>query len=85
VVKAVRGHVLSNALAEADRHATGVPEEQREQMRRLARSVARALLHQPTVALRDADATSEQGRALLNHATALFGLEDLPGDGRMGV
>jgi glutamyl-tRNA reductase len=53
-------------------------------MRRLARSVARALLHQPTVALRDADPASERGRALLRHASELFGVAEPLDDERIG-
>ena len=76
LVKAVRAQVLDRAMAEADRYTAKAPEEQREQMRHLARSVARALLHGPTVALRDADPASEAGRALLSHASTLFGIEE---------
>jgi glutamyl-tRNA reductase len=84
VVKAVRRHVLERALTEADRYAGRAPDGQREQMRRLARSVARALLHQPTVALRDADPASERGRALLRHASELFGVAEPFDDERIG-
>lgn len=76
VLKALRSQVLNRALAEAERHAKGASEEQREQMRRLALSVARALLRQPTVILREADPTSDEGRKLLAHATTLFGIEE---------
>jgi len=76
VVEAVRRSMLERAMSEADRYAGRAPDEQREQMRRLARSVARAILHQPTVALRDADPSSAHGRALLEHASELFGVED---------
>jgi glutamyl-tRNA reductase len=84
VVEAVRRHVLERALTEADRYAGRASDGQREQMRRLARSVARALLHQPTVALRDADPASERGRALLRHASELFGVAEPLDDERIG-
>lgn len=74
VVKAVRARVLEQAMAEADRRAAKVPAEQRAAMRRLARSVARSLLHHPTITLREADPTSDRGRALIDHASALFGV-----------
>ena len=76
VLKALRSQVLNRALAEAERHAKGASEEQLEQMRRLALSVARALLRQPTVTLREADPTSDEGRKLIAHATTLFGIEE---------
>ena len=41
VLKAVREQVLNNAMTVADRYAAKAPEEQREQMRQLARAVAR--------------------------------------------
>jgi len=78
VVRALRSHVLERALGEAERYAGRVPEEQREHLRRLARSIARSILHRPTVALRDADPASEEGRSLLRHGPALFGLADNP-------
>jgi glutamyl-tRNA reductase len=84
VVKAVRRHVLERALTEADRHAGRASDGRRDEMRRLARSVARALLHQPTVALRDADPASERGRALLRHASELFGVAEPFDDERIG-
>jgi glutamyl-tRNA reductase len=76
VVKALRSHVLERALGEAERYAGRVPEEQREHLRRLARSIARSILHRPTTALRDADPASEEGRSLLRHGPALFGVAD---------
>jgi glutamyl-tRNA reductase len=76
VVEAVRRRMLDRAMIEAERYASRAPEEQKEQMRRLARSVARAILHQPTVVLRDVDPSSERGRALLEHASKLFGVDE---------
>jgi glutamyl-tRNA reductase len=80
LVRAVRQRTLERALSEADKLAGAASDADRERMRRLARSVARAILHQPTVALRDADASSDQGRALLEHASTLFGVRDLGDD-----
>lgn len=76
LVRAVRQRTLERALTEADK-VGAASDEERERMRRLARSVARAILHQPTVALRDVDASSDRGRALLEHASALFGVDDV--------
>ncbi len=75
VVKAVREQVLETARAEAERYARGRSEKERQDVLRLARSVARSLLHTPTVALRDADPTNAEGRKLLESATSLFGVE----------
>jgi glutamyl-tRNA reductase len=80
VVEAVRRRMLDRAMTEAERHVSRVPDDQKEQMRRLARSVARAILHQPTVALRDVDASSERGRVLLEHASKLFGVDEVADD-----
>ena len=75
VLRAVRAHVLDVAQEEAERFSRGRTDEEREQIRRFARSMARTLLHQPTVALRDADPGSDSGRSILNAAPALFGVE----------
>lgn len=75
ILKAVRDQALTRALAEADRYADGAAVEQRQEMRRLARSVTRAILHQPTVAIRHADPETRKGRALLESVTALFGVD----------
>jgi glutamyl-tRNA reductase len=74
VLRAVREQVLELAGAEAERFGQGRSEREREEMRRFARSLARTLLHPPTVALRTADPDSDEGRALLESATALFGV-----------
>lgn len=75
VLRAVRAHVLDVANEEAERFARGRTDEEREQIRRFARSMARTLLHQPTVALRDADPGSASGRSILEAAPALFGVD----------
>lgn len=75
VLRAVREHVLDVAQEEARRFARGRSEEEAEELRRFARSVARTLLHQPTVALREADPASPGGRSILEAAPALFGVE----------
>lgn len=80
VLRAMREEVLRRARTEADRLARGRSREEQEQARRLARAVARSLLHTPTVALRDADPTSEEGKRLVESAAALFGLSDAPGE-----
>lgn len=76
VVRALRRHVLDRAMNEAERYAAKVPEEHRNVVRQLARSVALALVHRPTVALRDADPDSDEGRALLTHVPGLFGVSE---------
>ena len=76
VLRAIREHVLDLARDEAVRHSRGLGEEEREAMRRFARSLARTLLHEPTVAIRSADPSSAQGRLLLDSAAALFGLRN---------
>lgn len=82
VLKAVRDQVLDLARVEAERFARGRSAEEREQVARFARTLARTLLHSPTVALRRADPSSPEGRALLESAGVLFGVRtgaaDLP-------
>jgi glutamyl-tRNA reductase len=75
VLKAVREQVLALARTEAERFGQGRSDEEKEQMRLLARSLARTLLHQPTLALRDADPESPEGRFMLEAAPALFGVD----------
>jgi glutamyl-tRNA reductase len=75
VLKAVRRQVLDLARTEAERFGQGRSDEEKEQMRLLARSLARTLLHQPTLALRDADPESPEGRFMLEAAPALFGVD----------
>jgi len=84
VLRAVREQVLQVAKDEADRFAQGRSEEEREQMQRLARSLARTLLHAPTLALREADPDSPEGRFLLERAPGLFGVEPLDERGQGG-
>lgn len=80
VLRAVRSQVLEVAQAVAERHGQGRTEAEQEDMRMLARSLARTLLHSPTLALRDADPRSDEGRWLLESATTLFGVS--AGNGR---
>lgn len=82
VLKALRSSVLDRAMAEADAHARRLPPEHREEVHRLARAMARTLLHRPTVALREADSRSEEGRELLLRAAQLFGLDEPLEDAR---
>ncbi len=81
VLKAVRRQVLDLARAEAERFGQGRTEDEKEQMRLLARSLARTILHTPTVALREADPESPEGRFLLEAAPALFGVDVDSADG----
>ena len=74
VLRAVRQHVLDVAQEEASRFARGRSDEEQEEIRRFARSMARTILHQPTLALREADPESPSGRTLLEAAPALFGV-----------
>jgi glutamyl-tRNA reductase len=74
MLKAVRDQVLDVARAEAERFARGRSPEAREEVARFARTLARTLLHSPTVALRRADSSSPEGRALLENAGVLFGV-----------
>lgn len=76
VLRSVRREVLRRATAEAERFARGRDADEREDFRRFARTLARTLLHSPTLALREADPTDEEGRLLLETAQALFGVED---------
>lgn len=78
VLRAVREQVLAMAQEEAERRARGRSPEEREELARFARSLARTLLHAPTLAIRDADPATPEGQWLLRAAPALFGL---PGDG----
>lgn len=84
VLRAVREHVLDVAKEEAERFARGRSEEEQEQIRRFARSMARTLLHQPTVALREADPGSPWGRTILDAAPALFGVDVPEGEEASG-
>ena len=74
VLRAVREQVLALAQEEAERRARGRPEAEREELLRFARSLARTLLHSPTVAIRDADPASPEGQWLLRTAASLFGV-----------
>lgn len=74
ILRAVREQVLATAQEEADRRSRGRPEEEREDLARFARSLARTLLHAPTVAIRDADPATPEGQWLLRTAPALFGV-----------
>ena len=81
VLRAVRSQVLELARSVADRHSQGRTETEQEEMRMLARSLARTLLHPPTMALREADPESAEGRWLLESAATLFGVDEPSGNG----
>jgi glutamyl-tRNA reductase len=74
VLRAVRSQVLDLARAEAERLSRGRSDQEREAIIRFARSVARTRLHRPTLALREADPSTPDGRTLLESASRLFGL-----------
>jgi glutamyl-tRNA reductase len=75
VLRAVREQVLGLAAAEAERRARGRSDSEREELLGFARSLARTLLHEPTLAIRRADPASPEGQSLLRTATTLFGLD----------
>jgi glutamyl-tRNA reductase len=74
VLRAIRAQVLDLARHEAARRSRGLGKEEREALQRFARSVARTLLHGPTVAIRNADPASPEGRRLIDSAASLFGI-----------
>ncbi|MEQ8329872.1 MAG: glutamyl-tRNA reductase [Longimicrobiales bacterium] len=74
ILRGLREQVLARAQEEAERLARGGSPQDVQQARRLARAVARSLLHRPTVALRDVDPSSPDGRVLLDAAASLFGV-----------
>jgi glutamyl-tRNA reductase len=74
VLRAVREQVLALAQQEAKRRGRGRSEAEQYELIQFARSLARALLHSPTVAIRDADPSSPEGQWILRTATTLFGL-----------
>jgi len=80
VLRAVRDQVMAVAQREAQRRSRGRSEAERQEMERFARSLARTLLHSPTLALRDADPTSAEGQWLMRSATSLFGVEGTDSD-----
>lgn len=82
VLRAVREQVLALAQEEAVRRARGRSDAEREDLQRFARSLARTLLHSPTVAIREADPRSPEGAWLLRSASSLFGIT--PGDDAVG-
>jgi len=67
-----REHVLEQALAEAERAGRGRDPEERERFRRLARSVARTLLHRPSTVLRTADPDVPTDASVLEALERLF-------------
>jgi glutamyl-tRNA reductase len=75
VLRAIREQVLTLAHDEAKR-SRGWSEEQRAALERFAHSLARTLLHAPTVAIRGADPASAEGQWLLRSASSLFGIPD---------
>jgi glutamyl-tRNA reductase len=76
VLRAVREQVMAVAHQEAERRSRGSSDEEKENMRRFARSLARTLLHSPTIAIRGADPASQEGQWLLKSAASLFGVAD---------
>jgi glutamyl-tRNA reductase len=76
VLREVREQVMAIAESEANRRSRGLDAEERQNLQRFARSLARTLLHAPTVAIRGADPTSAEGQWLLRSASSLFGVGD---------
>ncbi len=76
VLRGIREQVMAIAESEANRRSRGLDAAEREDLQRFARSLARTLLHAPTVAIRDADPTSTEGQWLLRSASSLFGVVD---------
>jgi glutamyl-tRNA reductase len=76
VLRGIRDQVMAIAESEANRRSRGLAAAEREDLQRFARSLARTLLHAPTVALRDADPASPEGQWLLRSASSLFGVPD---------
>ena len=74
VLRSIREQVMAIAESEANRRSRGLDEGEREDLQRFARSLARTLLHAPTVAIRGADPASPEGRWLLRSASSLFGV-----------
>jgi glutamyl-tRNA reductase len=83
VLRGIREQVMAIAESEANRRSRGLDAHEREDLQRFARSLARTLLHAPTVAIRDADPTSTEGQWLLRSASSLFGVtgDDSPDPG----
>jgi glutamyl-tRNA reductase len=82
VVTAFRKHVIDLAQAEAARLVASYPglaENERRRFFDLADSIAKKLLHQPQMALRDDD---EEGTPLVLAVQRLFKLEIAPGTAR---
>jgi glutamyl-tRNA reductase len=75
ILRAVREQILALAHEEAERRARGKSPEEREALTRFARSLARTLLHAPTLAIRKADPSTPEGRWLIDAAPSLFGIE----------
>ena len=61
-------HVLKLANDEAERVTRGKNDTEKEEILLIARSLARTLLHQPTVALRSADLSTDEGQKILRSA-----------------
>jgi glutamyl-tRNA reductase len=81
VLRGIREQVMAIAESEVSRRSRGLDEREREDLQRFARSLARTLLHAPTVAIREADPTTTEGQWLLRSASSLFGVAP---DGSVG-
>lgn len=73
-LRAVREQVLTLAMSEAERYGRGLDAPEKDRLCQFARALARTLLHQPTVALREADPATDDGRNIHRAADVLFGL-----------
>ena len=73
-VVALRDHFERIRLEELDRQLANASEDERSRANRLTRALVNRLLHTPTVRLKDADPTSDDGRTRLQAMRDLFAL-----------
>jgi glutamyl-tRNA reductase len=73
-VVALRDHFERIRLEELDRQLANASEDERSRADRLTRALVNRLLHTPTVRLKDADPTSDDGRTRLQAMRDLFAL-----------
>ena len=73
-VVALRDHFERIRLEELDRLLANASEDERSRADRLTRALVNRLLHTPTVRLKDADPTSDDGRIRLQATRDLFAL-----------
>jgi len=81
----LRERVLDLAMTEAERAGRGRSAEEREEFRRLARSIARTVLHEPTLVLRSASGDDPAGADVADVVSRLFDLDPSPTEPDLGV